>query len=117
VAFLAETLNRVRGAFRRRATRGRHARTDTPQEAPQAPRTRLTPAVLGARLVTARRHRAERAQGDAWQPKPQGHAEWFPPADWERTGALVRPYVAALGETPRNVRAGAQGAPWGRRVQ
>jgi hypothetical protein len=98
--------------FRRRAS-GRHTRTSAPV-APPASSRRLAPSAYGARLVVARRHRAERrtglVQGEAWQPQAQGHAEWFPPRPGEEAGALVRPYVAALGVTPRSARAGARGA-------
>jgi hypothetical protein len=51
-------------------------------------------------LVTARRTRRERHAPPVEVPQPQPRAEWFPPCDWERTGALVRPYVAALSESP-----------------
>jgi hypothetical protein len=97
---LSRTLERVRAAFRRR-TPGRLSRPAMPQEAPQAPPARLAPDVWGARLVTARRHRKE------WHTP---HVE--PRAAWEHTGALVRPYVAALGAPPGDSRTGAQGNPW-----
>lgn len=91
---LSRTLERVRAALFGRRTPGRHSTDYEPPAAPQAPRRRPTPDVWGARLVTVRTtHRDRHAQGEAWQPQPQERAEWFPPADWEHTGALVRPFV------------------------
>lgn len=115
--YLSHALEWVRGALFGPRTPGRHSRRaqarDVVQEAPQAAPWRLSPGVLGARLVVARRHRAERHTRHVQPPQPQGRAEWFPPHPWEDTGAMVRPYVAHLGEAPRSARAGAQADPWG----
>ena len=118
VSYLSRTLERVREDLRGRRTPGKHSNAYAFPAAPPAPRRRPTPDVWGARLVIARRRRAERHAPPIEAPQPQGRAEWFPPRDWEaeeaweRTGALVRPYGAALGEAPRNGRTGAQAAPW-----
>jgi hypothetical protein len=97
-----QPLERVRAALFGRRAPGKHSRSTPPQGAPQTRRNRPSPDVWGARLVTARRQRRER------------HAPPVQPrAEWEPTGALVRPYVAALGEAPRTARAGAQARPWG----
>ncbi|MEJ8668407.1 hypothetical protein WKI71_07090 [Streptomyces sp. MS1.AVA.1] len=54
-----------------------------------------TPYVVGARLVDVPRLRAERATA---RPRPLPGPHWaLPPAAWEHTGAMVRPYVAHLG--------------------
>lgn len=50
---------------------------------------------------------------DICQRRPQPRAQWFPPAAWEDTGAMVRPYVAHLGSAPRTARTGCQADPWG----
>lgn len=121
--FVSQLLEWVRVALFGRRTPGRHSSAHTPKEAPQAPRTAPRPDVMGARLVTARRTRRDRRPAppvDPYPPQPQGRAEWFPSRDWEAeeawepAGALVRPYVDALGVTPRNGRTGAQADPWGR---
>jgi hypothetical protein len=72
----------------------------TPQEAPQAPREPRyapTPYVVGARLVDVPRLRRQR----------QAPAE----EAWERTGAMVRPYVLAHEAERRVARAG-EAPPW-----
>ncbi|MDQ0941470.1 hypothetical protein [Streptomyces sp. V1I1] len=82
---------------------GRH-RAQVPQAAAQAP-AQLNPAVCGARLVAARRHRARRAPDVPTLPEPR--AQWFPPAPWERPLTLVRPYVlVSLGEEWRHAASG-----------
>ncbi|GAA2641735.1 hypothetical protein GCM10010307_43540 [Streptomyces vastus] len=97
---VSRTLERVRGALRGRRTPGRHSRPATPQEAPQeapqAPPAALSPIVLGARLVTARRTRRDRHTGAEWQDTP-----------------LVRPFLLHhLGEAPRNVNSQAYMGRW-----
>lgn len=91
--YLSQLLDWARGALRAPRMPGRQAAPQRPPVAPQAPRNRPSPDVRGARLVE--------------------RAEWFPPRPWEDTGAMVRPYVAHLGEAPRSARAGAQVHPWG----
>jgi hypothetical protein len=66
---------------------------------------------MGARLVTARRTRRDR-HAPPVQAQPRVPRDWEAEEAWERTGAMVRPYVAHLGEAPRNSRTGAQAAPW-----
>lgn len=82
---------------------GRHRRPYLPSVPPALPQVaqHLTPAVCGARLVAARRHRARRAP---WVPTPpEPRATWYPPAPWERPLTLVRPYVLdSLGEEWRD---------------
>jgi hypothetical protein len=78
--YLSRQLERVRSALLGGHTPGRHSRTDA---GPIAPVARLSPDVRGARLVTA----------PIPQAQPEPRAQWFPPADWEDTGAVVRPYV------------------------
>jgi hypothetical protein len=107
--YLSRTLERVRDAFRRR-TPGRHSRTATRPVAPPVPSERPSPDVSGARLVTARRTRGGRHAAPP-QAQPRAPRDWEAEEAWEPMGALVRPYVAALGASPRNERAGAQGAP------
>lgn len=46
-------------------------------------------------------------------PQRQQHAKRLSHESWERAGAMVRPYVATLGEAPRYARTGAQADPWG----
>lgn len=110
------TLDRVRRAFRR-CTPGNRRRPATPQEAPQALRNRPSPDVWGARLVTARRTRRERYAPPVEASEAQGRAEWFPPRDWEaeeaweRTGALVRPFLLAHETEERGDSPGAQARP------
>lgn len=111
--YLSQLLAWVRGALLGPRTPGRHSRTATPQAPPVARARRLAPNVLGARLVAARRHRTGQPTGPVQAPQPRERAEWFPPRPWDHTGALVRPYVAHLGEAPRSARAGAQAHPWG----
>lgn len=110
---VSRTLERVRAALFGRRTPGKHTRTAPPQEAPQTPSHQPSPNVWGARLVTARRTRKERHALPVPATQPQPRAQWFPPRPWEDTGAMVRPYVANLGDTPRNARAAAQEARWG----
>lgn len=97
--FVPQTLDRVRVALLGRRTPGKHTAAYTAPAAPPTPRRRPTPDVWGARLVITRRHRRERHT-----PPVQ------PLAEWERTGAMVRPYVAHLGPL------GEAPTPW-RRVQ
>lgn len=117
--FVPQTLDRVRAALSGRRTPGRHTAAYAPAAAPPARRRRPTPDTWGARLIIARRRRPERSAGTPYRPPHVVHAEWFPPRDWEteeaweRTGALVRPYVNARSEAPRTGRTGAQVDPWG----
>jgi hypothetical protein len=106
-------IERVRGAFRRRKP-GRHSSAHVPQETSQALPAPPRPDVWGARLVVARRHRPERHTGPAQASQAQPRAEWFPPRPWEDTGALVRPFVAHLGDPPRNVNPRSHADSWGR---
>lgn len=110
---LSRALDWMRAVLFGPRTPGKHSRSVLLQEAPQAPRHRPSPDVWGARLVTARRHRRERHAAPPQALQPQVRAQWFPPAPWERTGALVRPYVAHLGEVPRSTRTGPQAGPRG----
>ncbi|GAA2663775.1 hypothetical protein GCM10010307_84460 [Streptomyces vastus] len=99
--YLSQLLAWARVALLGRRTPGRHSRPAAPQEAPQAAPGRLSPAVLGARLVAARRHRTGQPTAPVQAPQApqvQERAERFPPRPWEATGAMVRPYVAHLGE-------------------
>jgi hypothetical protein len=107
-----QLLERVRAALLGRRTPGRHSSAATPQEAPQAPRRRPTPDVWGARLVTARRTRRGR-HAPPVQAQPRPSRDWEAEEAWEPVGAMVRPYVAHLGEAPRHAPTGAQAAPWG----
>ena len=43
-------------------------------------------------------------------PQLQPRAEWFPAGPWEH--AMVRPYVASLGDVPRTARTGTHADPW-----
>ncbi|MEU0219535.1 hypothetical protein ABZ281_32535 [Streptomyces sp. NPDC006265] len=101
----------MRDALRGRRAPGKHSSAYAPQEAPRAPRTAPRPDVWGARLVTARRTRRDR-HAPPVQAQPSAPRDWEHEEAWEHTGALVRPYVAALGEAPRNGRTGAQAHPW-----
>jgi hypothetical protein len=96
-------LERLRAVFGRR-TPGRHSRPATPPVVPSAPAPWLSPDIWGARLATARGVRQERQTPPVPSPQPQPRTEWYPPAAWEHTGALIRPYVACLEETPRSPR-------------
>lgn len=120
--YLSRALEWMRAVRFGPRTRGRHSRSATrpvaPLAAPQAPSHRPSPDVWGARLVIVHRRRTERQARPVQMPQPQARAEWFPPRDWEAeeaweaTGAMVRPYVALLGASPRSARAGAQADPW-----
>lgn len=107
--FVPQTLDRVRAALRWRRSPGRHSRPATPQEAPQAPHTGLALDVRGARL--ARRRRRDKHAAPP-QPRAERFPDWEAEEAWEPVGVLVRPYVEALGEAPRNAPAAVQGNPW-----
>lgn len=92
--YLSRSLQWVRAVLLGPRTPGRHRRTPAPRTVLPAPSLHPSPEVCGARLVAARSHCRER----------QGQ----PP--WDETGALVRPYVACLGE---GVYADALASPWG----
>lgn len=48
-----------------------------------------------------------------WREPQSPRAAWIPPADWETTEALVRPYVVChLGEADRTARRGERVNPW-----
>lgn len=99
MSYLSQALEWMRAVLFGPRTPGKHSRS-TPQEAPQAPREpryRPTPYVAGARLVDVRRLRRQR----------QTTAE----EAWERTGALVRPYVLAH-EAERRTAGTGQAPPW-----
>lgn len=83
----------------------RHA---PPQKWPQAP----TLYVRGARLVHVPRLPARVATTPP-PVRPLPGPRWaLPPAAWEYTGALVRPYAAPVGTATRKAQAEAQEAPW-----
>jgi hypothetical protein len=107
---ITQQLERVRAVLRRRRTPGRHSSAHVPQEVPQTLPAPPRPDVLGARLVVARRHRPGPAQASQAQPR----AEWFPLRPWEDTGSLVRPFVAHLGDPPRNANPRPHADSWGR---
>jgi hypothetical protein len=131
VNYLSRLLERVRGAslFGRRApgrhsraiappvaVRGRHARTAAPPAAPPRVPARLCADVVGARARRwARRNTPTTPTPASWQPRPpEPTARWFPPAGFEDTGEIVRPYVPlALGEADRTARRGVHVDPWG----
>lgn len=92
----------VRAALLGRRTPAKHRRPAAPQETLQAPPATPTPAVLGARPVTARRGR----------PAPPQPRDREAEEVWEPTGAMVRPYVANLGTSPRNTQAAPWAGPW-----
>lgn len=102
--YLSQLLEWVRAIICGPHTPGRHRRhaaPQVPQEAPPAPRERHyrpTPYVVGARLVDVPRLRRQRHA-------PTEEA-------WERTGAMVRPYVLAHEAERRTAPTGAQAAPW-----
>lgn len=98
--FVPQTLDRVRVALLGRRIPAKHRRQAAPQ-VPQAPgerHYRPTPYVVGARLVDVPRLRRQRQA-------PVEEA-------WERTGAMVRPYVLAHEAERRTAYADAQSAPW-----
>lgn len=72
--------------------------------------TRPSSEVLSARPDVARRRHGDRHASPLQR---QQHVKRFLPEPWERAGAMVRPYVVALGEAPRHARTGAQADPWG----
>lgn len=94
MAFLSPALERVRTVLFGPCAPGRHRRTSAPRAVLPLPSHQPSPEARGVRLMAARSHRRERQV----------------PPPWEDTGALVRPYVARLGE---GVYAGAQAGPWG----
>jgi hypothetical protein len=101
---IRKVLDWVTGLLLGRRKLGRHRRRSLPCASPALPQVtrHLSPDVWGARLVVARR---QRAQSAPWVPTlPEPRAQWFPPAPWERPMTLVRPYVLChLGEEWRHV--------------
>jgi hypothetical protein len=118
VSYLSQALEWMRGVLFGRRTPGKHAATHTRPAAPPAFRGRSAPDVWGARLVIARRRRAQRQAWTPYPPQPYGRSEWFASRDWEaqeaweRTGPIVRPYVDTWCEVPRNSCPGVQVDPW-----
>ncbi len=103
---ITQVLEWVRAVLFGPRTPGRHRRHATPVT-PRRAQLPLFPYVLGARLITVRRLRAKVRPA-----LPQPFRDWEAEEAWEPTGALVRPYVAHLGASPRSNRADAQGTPW-----
>lgn len=93
--YLSRLLELMTRALFGRRIPGCHSR---PAQAPDVAQE-WRPNVAGARVLRRTRQAP---------PAPQGR----PPQPWEATGALVRPYIVALGNTI-NARPGAQAYVWG----
>ena len=105
--FLAHALKWLRAGLFGPRTPDRHCRTAAHVAPPPAVRNRPAPDVLGVRLVVAGGHRGDRHAPPARASRPQACAPW------EAPGALVRLYVARLGDVPRTARTGVPADPWG----
>ncbi len=107
MSFLSHALEWLRAGLFGPRTPDRHCRTAAHVAPPPAAGNWPAPDVLGIRLVVARGHRRDRHAPPARAPRPQARAPW------EAPGALVRPYVAHLGDVPRTARTGVPADPWG----
>lgn len=87
---ITQLLERVRTALRGPRSPGKHSRA-APPPVPPSPASATCPStkVRIARAVVIRR-----------------------PEPWECAGALVRPYVAVLGDPPRKAATGVPADPW-----
>lgn len=120
---LSQALEWMRAVLFGRRTPGKHTAAYMPPALPRAPRRRSAPDVWRTRLVFARRRRVDRHAWTPYQSQRYGRAEWFVLRDWEAeaawaawecAGPLVRPYVDAQCEAPRNSPEGAGVDPWER---
>lgn len=105
MSYLSHALEWMRAVMFGPRTPGRHRSAYALPAAPQLP----TPYVVGARLFDVPRLRAQSATPP---PRPLPGPRWaLPPAAWEHTGAMVRPYVAHLG-APSRTAPGGEAPPW-----